>query len=192
MYKRKAFSIKVLKGINDPVSKTKKIEHNLDGFNELLKLRERIKKEYNSECIVVFESTGIYHKSLQTYLDEYEFKYVIISPLLSAKVRKSDIRGTKIDAKVCSSIAEVFYLKNLRIYSKVDEMKRWKIEFRRLLDLIYPGFDKFFNNVYVDYIQELLTEYPHPDEIKRRRLGTIAKFIQKHTCHNESFALKKA
>lgn len=198
------------KGIDNPISKPKKIEHNLEGFNELLNLKERIKKEYDSESIVVFEATGIYHKSLQTYLDEHKLKYVIISPLLSAKVRKSDIRGTKTDAKDCSSIAKVFYLKELRIYSKTDEiyddlrekcryydflineMKRWKIEFRRMLDLIYPGFDKVFSNVYVDYVQELLMEYPHPEEIKRRRLDTISKFIQKHTCHSESFALKQA
>ena len=66
-------------------------------------------------------SSGIYHKPLQTYLDEHDFKYTIISPLLSAKVRKSDIRGTKTDAKDCASIAKVFYLKELRIYSKIDE-----------------------------------------------------------------------
>ena len=71
---------------------------------------------------MIFESTGVYHKALQTYLDEHDFKYTIISPLLSAKVRKSDIRGTKTDAKDCASIAKVFYLKDLRIYSKTDEI----------------------------------------------------------------------
>ena len=142
------------KGLDEPITKPKKIGHNLEGFKELLKLKYSIKKEYNSDCIVIFEATGIYHKPLQTFLDEHEFKYAIISPLLSSKVRKSDIRGTKTDAKDCSSIAKVFYLKELRIYSKtdeiysdlkekcryydflVDEMKRLKIEFRRLLDII--------------------------------------------------------
>ena len=110
------------KGIDEPIIKHKKIDHNLEGFNELLKLKEKIKKEYNEDCIVVIESTGVYHKALQTYLDEHDFKYTIISPLLSAKVRKSDIRGTKTDAKDCASIAKVFYLKELRIYSKTDEI----------------------------------------------------------------------
>lgn len=136
------------KGLDEPITKPKKIEHNLEGFKELLNLKEKIKKQYNEDCVVIFESTGIYHKPLQTYLDEHDFKYTIISPLLSAKVRKSDIRGTKTDAKDCASIAKVFYLKELRIYTKideiyadlkeksryydflVDEMKRWKIEFR--------------------------------------------------------------
>ena len=153
------------KGIDEPITKPKKIEHNLDGFKELLNLKEKIRREFNANCIVIFESTGVYHKALQTYLDEHDFKYTIISPLLSAKVRKSDIRGTKTDAKDCASIAKVFYLKELRIYSKtdeiyydlkeksryydflVDEMKRWKIEFRRILDIIYPGFDKVFSEI---------------------------------------------
>ena len=198
------------KSIDEPITKPKKIEHNLEGFKELLKLKEKIRNEYNEDPIVIFESTGVYHKALQTYLDEHDFEYTIISPLLSAKVRKSDIRGTKTDTKDCASIAKVFYLKELRVYSKtneiydnlkeksryydflVDEMKRWKIEFRRILDIIYPGFDKIFENLYIDYVQEILLEYPHPEIIRHKRLDTIAKFIEKHTCHKEAFSLKQA
>ena len=67
------------KGLDEPITKPKKIEHNLEGFKELLNLKEKIRKEYNEDCVVVFESTGIYHKPLQTYLDEHDFKYTIIS-----------------------------------------------------------------------------------------------------------------
>ena len=198
------------KGIDEPITKPKKIEHNLEGFKELLNLKEKIRREYNEECVVIFESTGVYHRSLQTYLDEHDFKYTIISPLLSAKVRKSDIRGTKTDSKDCTSIAKVFYLKELRIYSKVDEiyadlkeksryydflmdeMKRWKIEFRRLLDIIYPGFDKVYDDLYGDFIQAFLLEYSHPEIIRKRRLDTIAKFLEKHTCHTEVYCIRQA
>lgn len=198
------------KGLDEPITKPKKIEHNLEGFKELLNLKENIKKQYNEDCVVIFESTGIYHKPLQTYLDEHDFKYTIISPLLSAKVRKSDIRGTKTDAKDCASIAKVFYLKELRIYTKideiyadlkeksryydflVDEMKRWKIEFRRLLDIIYPGFDRVYDDLYGDFIQTFLLEYSHPEMIRKRRLDTIAKFLEKHTCHKEAYCIRQA
>lgn len=198
------------KGLDEPITKPKKIEHNLEGFKELLNLKEKIKKQYNENCVVIFESTGIYHKPLQTYLDEHDFKYTIISPLLSAKVRKSDIRGTKTDAKDCASIAKVFYLKELRIYTKideiyadlkeksryydflVDEMKRWKIEFRRLLDIIYPGFDRVYDDLYGDFIQTFLLEYSHPEMIRKRRLDTIAKFLEKHTCHKEAYCIRQA
>lgn len=198
------------KGLDEPITKPKKIEHNLEGFKELLNLKEKIKKQYNEDCVVIFESTGIYHKPLQTYLDEHDFKYTIISPLLSAKVRKSDIRGTKTDAKDCASIAKVFYLKELRIYTKideiyadlkeksryydflVDEMKRWKIEFRRLLDIIYPGFDRVYDDLYGDFIQTFLLEYSHPEMIRKRRLDTIAKFLEKHTCHKGAYCIRQA
>ena len=198
------------KGFDEPITKPAKIAHNLDGLGELLKLKEKIKKEYDEDCVVVFESTGIYHKVVQTYLDEHDFKYAIISPLLSAKVRKSDIRSTKTDAKDCSSIAKVYYLKELRIYSKIDEiyddlkeksryydflveeMKRWKVEFRRLLDIIYPGFDKLFTDVYGDVAQTFLLEYSHPNSIRNRREDTIAKFLEKKTNHTSSYCLKQA
>ena len=198
------------KGLDEPITKPEKIEHNLEGFKELLNLKEKIKKQYNEDCVVIFESTGIYHKPLQTYLDEHDFKYTIISPLLSAKVRKSDIRGTKTDAKDCASIAKVFYLKELRIYTKideiyadlkeksryydflVDEMKRWKIDFRSLLDIIYPGFDRVYDDLYGDFIQTFLLEYSHPEMIRKRRLDTIAKFLEKHTCHKEAYCIRQA
>ena len=196
--------------MNEPVGKAKKIEHDDKGFKELSKLKERMEEEYEDEVKFVFESTGIYHKTLQTYLDDNNYSYIIISPLLSAKVRKSDIRGTKTDKKDCSSIANVFYLKKLKTYGKaeriyddlreksryydflMDEMKRWKVEFRRLLDVIYPGFDKVFNELYCDYTMEILKQYHHPDEIRKRRVDTIASFIEKKTCHKGAFALKQA
>ena len=170
--------------MDEPVGKSKKIEHDDSGFQQLTKLKEKLEKEYGTEVTFIFESTGIYHKTLQTYLDEMKYKYIIISPLLSAKVRKSDIRGTKTDKKDCASIANVYYLKKLKIYDKteriyddlkeksryydfmMDEMKRWKIEFRRLLDIIYPGFDKIFDDLYSDYTMEILKHYHHPDEIR--------------------------
>ena len=207
---RDQVSIKALRALKSQLLSQKKIEHNLEGFKELINLREKIRKEYDEECIVIFESTGVYHKALQTFLDEHDFKYTIISPLLSAKVRKSDIRGTKTDSKDCASIASVFYLKKLRVYTKtdeiyddlreksryydflMDEMKRWKIEFRRLLDIIYPGFDRLYDDLYGDFTQSLLLEYSHPEIIRKRRLDTIAKFLEKHTCHHEAYCLRQA
>ena len=37
------------KGFDEPITKPKKIEHNLEGFKELLKLKETIRKEYNED-----------------------------------------------------------------------------------------------------------------------------------------------
>lgn len=74
----------------------------------------------------------------------------------------------------------------------MDEMKRWKIEFRRLLDIIYPGFDRLYDDLYGDFTQSLLLEYSHPEIIRKRRLDTIAKFLEKHTCHHEAYCLRQA
>ena len=194
-----------LKALNEPISKAKKINHDKEGFEELLKFCKN-----QNDPTIIFESTGIYHKTLQVFLNTNNLKYIIISPLLSAKVRKSDIRSTKTDKKDCLSIAKVFYLKELRYHNEtdslfeelreksrhytflMDEMKRWKVEFRRLLDIVYPNFDTIYDQLYSEIIINVLKEYPHPNELKKRRLDTIAKFIETKTPHKQQYAQRQA
>src|SRR5574344_1162769 len=194
-----------LQALHDPIFKAKKINHDKEGFKELLKFCKN-----QNDPTIIFESTGIYHKTLQVFLNTNNLKYIIISPLLSAKVRKSDIRSTKTDKKDCLSIAKVFYLKELRYHNEtdslfeelreksrhytflMDEMKRWKVEFRRLLDIVYPNFDTIYDQLYSEIIINVLKEYPHPNELKKRRLDTIAKFIETKTPHKQQYAQRQA
>lgn len=48
------------KGFDEPITKPKKIEHNLEGFKELLRLKETIRKEYNEECIWLLGTTELF------------------------------------------------------------------------------------------------------------------------------------
>ena len=90
------------------------IQHDQNGFNILNELIKKIETETNDTVAIVFESTGSYSKPLEHYLWSIHKKYYLVPPLLSAKVRKSDIRPTKTDAIDCETIANVSYLKNLK------------------------------------------------------------------------------
>lgn len=160
--------------------------------------------------VVVFESTGIYHKGLQQFLEENNIKYVIMSPLAAAKIRKATIRSAKTDARDCKSIAKAYYLGDFEVFSKesdifialkenhrhyqflINEQKRWKVEFRRLLDIVYPNFDKLYSNMYSDIPMFVLDKFHHPNALKKVKPEELAKLLEKETSRKYDYCLYEA
>ena len=79
-----------------PLRKPKVLYDTIDGFNELYECIEKTKEKAEKDVSVVFEATGVYHRCLQKYLDDHSIPYFIISPLLSAKYRQTNLRGKRI------------------------------------------------------------------------------------------------
>lgn len=185
------------------------IEHTKAGFNEITKKFKELEEITNEKPVVVFESTGIYHRSLQCYLDDNRIDYIIISPLASAKVRKSNIRSTKNDKRDCKTIARAYFEKDFKIHQKSDEiyenlremnryyhylteqLKKCKVQFKLLLDIVFPKFD-LYSNSYSDIPMTLFCKYHHPDEIKNKKPESLAKFLSEKTCHHYNYCLKEA
>jgi transposase len=194
---------------DEPVGRAIRIMHDRIGLENLMSLKNTI-LERHSRVVFVFEATGIYHKSIQSYLDEQHESYIILSPLEAAKIRKSRLRSTKTDVKDCRSIAEAYFLRDYSIHGKLDErdekartlnrhygfivwqIKHLKIRFRSVLDLVFPRFDLLYENPYRSIPFTLLKHYRHPRFIKGKRIGTIAKTLMKGTTHREAFCLAEA
>ena len=188
----------------------KKIEHNKEGFQEIIAKTKELEGITNEKPIVVFEATGVYHRALQCFLNENNMDYIIISPLASAKVRKSNIRSTKTDKKDRKNIAKVYFVKDLKIYNQNDEiydkmldlsryyqyltaqLKKTKVQFRLILDVVFPNIDKLWSGLYNDVPMALFNKYNHPNQLKNKKPETLAKFIVKETCHHYGEALKEA
>lgn len=188
----------------------KKIEHNKEGFQEIIAKAKELEGITNEKLIVVFEATGVYHRALQCFLNENNMDYIIISPLANAKVRKSNIRSTKTDKKDCKNIAKVYFVKDLNIYNQNDEiydkmsdlsryyqyltaqLKKTKVQFRLILDVVFPNIDKLWSGLYNDVPMALFNKYNHPNQLKNKKPETLAKFIVKETCHHYGEALKEA
>jgi len=153
---------------------------------------------------------AIYHKCIQSYLDEHHESYIILSPLEAAKIRKSRLRSTKTDVKDCRSIAEAYFLREYRIHGKFDErhekartlsrhygfivrqIRHLKIQFRSILDVVFPRFDLLYESPYRSIPFSLLKHYKHPGLIKGKRIGTIARKLMKETTHREKFCMSEA
>ena len=93
-----------------PFRKPKVLHDTIEGFADLNAAIEKTKEKSGEDVVpVIFEATGVYHRCLQKYLDDHDVPYYIISPLLSAAYRKTNLHGNKTDALDCSHIAKAYY-----------------------------------------------------------------------------------
>ncbi|CCV66433.1 Transposase [Paracholeplasma brassicae] len=195
--------------IDKPANKATPIEHDLEGFKFVYELGQTLKETY-SDVVYVFESTGIYHKALETFLMNHDEKCIILNPLEASKIRKTDLRSTKTDARDCKGIAKAYFMKDFRLHDQKDELyeklqsmnghynfliqqlREMKVHFRNALDIVYPRFDVVYPNPYLDIPMSILKRYAHPDELKNKRFETIVKYIMKDTKHRGPKAMDEA
>ncbi|MBM7453714.1 transposase [Acholeplasma morum] len=195
--------------IDKPANKATPIQNELEGFKSVYELGQTLKETY-SDVVYVFESTGIYHKALETFLMNHDEKCIILNPLEASKIRKTDLRSTKTDARDCKSIAKAYFMKDFRLHDQKDELyeklhsmnghytfliqqlREMKVHFRNALDIVYPRFDVVYPNPYLDIPMSILKRYAHPYELKNKRFETIVKYIMKDTKHREPKAMDEA
>lgn len=193
------------KELNARYSNVKKIKHDRKGLNELLKLVKEMEEKFGEEVCVVYEATGVYHRVLKKFLEDNNIKQFIINPLLSAKTRKNDsLRSPKTDKLDPKSIAKTYYTHNLfnstkkqTVYHELRELSRYyedvlvhirkdKVAFRAQLDVVFPGYDMLFEDLYGPVSLTTIEKYPHPELLEKKSIKTVSKVIQAKTCHRES------
>ena len=101
-------------GLSNPIGNPFVVRHVKSDLKQLKELAKSLEKQTKKKPVFVFEFTGIYHECIARYVHDIGLESFAISPLESAKVRKSSIRVTKTDSKDCLNIATVFYSSNIR------------------------------------------------------------------------------
>ena len=94
------------------------INHSINNFTSLL---NRIKKLNLKDVSVIMESTGIYHRPVERFFLENNFKVFIINALYS-KMYKRNLRKTKTDKLDCLSLSELFFNTDFKKYIKPDNI----------------------------------------------------------------------
>ena len=193
-----------------PFRKPKVLHDTIEGFADLQAIIQKVMEKSGCDAVpVIFEATGVYHRCLQRYLDDHEMPYYIISPLLSAAYRKTNLHSNKTDDLDCAHIAKAYYdeekllphqkqkdlfirLQRLNRYYEVElnHLRMYKVNFRSYLDIIYPRMDKCFkghSSLYDPVTMEVLKKYPHPFLLLKHKEETIVKSIVRKTNHKPSF-----
>ena len=195
------------KNLNVKYTGSRSIKHTKEGFDEIVNLVREMEKKLETEVCVVYEATGVYHRVLKKVLEDNNIKQFIINPLLSAKTRKNDsLRCPKTDKLDPKSIAKTYYSHSLHnshkpetIYHELRELSRYyedilvhirkdKVAFRAQLDVVFPGYDALFDDLYGPVALAVIEKYPHPEMLQKKKINTVSKVIQSKTCHHQAMS----
>ena len=193
------------KNLNVKYTGSRSIKHTKEGFDEIVNLVREMEKKLETEVCVVYEATGVYHRVLKKVLEDNNIKQFIINPLLSAKTRKNySLRSPKTDKLDPKSIAKTYYSHSLHnshkqetIYHELRELSRYyedilvhirkdKVAFRAQLDIVFPGYDTLYDDLYGPVALAIIEKYPHPEMLQKKKINTVSKVIQNKTCHRQA------
>ena len=172
------------------------INHSIIDFSNLL---NRIKKLKLDNVSVIMESTGIYHKPVERFFLENDFKVFVINALYS-KMYKRNLRKTKTDKLDCISLSELFFNTDFREYIKPDDIYlnmnalsrqyhaldelcvNLKNRYKNLVYLCFPEYELIFKNklIYSELALSFIEKYPHADIISNTRIDALQNFFKKN------------
>ena len=171
------------------------INHSINDFTNLL---NRIKKLKLDNISVIMESTGIYHRPIERFFIESNFKVYTINALYS-KMYKRNLRKTKTDKLDCISLAELFFTTDFKQYIKPNDLylnmnalsrqyfalsdlcTNIKNRYKNLIYLCFPEYEIIFKGemIYSTIALSFIEKYPHADIISNTRIDVLQNFFRK-------------
>jgi transposase len=196
--------------LNVPFCKVQRIFHTVDGFTKVKNCFEALKKLTDEEVLVVFEYTGIYHKTMEAFLKMNDMAYQMVSPLRSAKSRNTLIHSVKTDKHDPSVLAHMYYTRNLGVFyletplyadlralnrqyeTNKYHLQKIEVNFNEILDIIYPNIKSQFSDLLAASTRSFLKKCPHPAFLIRSSCDEIAVSLKERTNHSDRYCLAKA
>jgi transposase len=161
-----------------PYRGTFHFEHTREGLAKLLQVIQDVEHASCQRPMLILEATGHYQSSVVQFLEEHHFLYIVINPLISNRLRKSNLRKVKTDAADAYLLGELYYkeefepfkkrgvqLLNLRYltrqYESLSKMcVQTKLQFQAVLDQVFPAYKGVFGAMYSSISLRFLNEFP--------------------------------
>ena len=160
-------------------------------------LNQKISKFNLDDISVIMESTGIYHRPVERFFLENNFKVYTINALYS-KMYKRNLRKTKTDKLDCISLSELFFTTDFKQYIKPDDLylnmnalsrqyfalselnTNLKNRYKNLVYLCFPEYDLLFKNqtIYSNIALNFISKYPHAEIITNTRIDCLQNFFK--------------
>ncbi|MDQ0116838.1 IS110 family transposase [Paenibacillus harenae] len=167
-----------------PYGKSFTVHHTREGLGAFLHFLKDIQSMTGQLPMVILEATGHYHTPVTQFLDEHNYLYIIVNPLLSYEAKKSSsLRKVKTDAFDAYALCEFFYkedfephkkrgvqLLNLRNLTRQHEsvtgqFVQIKLQFQAALDQVFPEFKGVFGDLYSVVSLQTLLEFPTSEAV---------------------------
>jgi transposase len=161
-----------------PYRGTFHFEHTREGLAKLLQVIQDVEQASCQRPMLILEATGHYQSSVVQFLEEHHYLYIVINPLISNRLRKSNLRKVKTDAADAYLLGELYYkeefesfkkrgvqLLNLRYltrqYESLSKMcVQTKLQFQAVLDQVFPAYKGVFGAMYSSISLRFLNEFP--------------------------------
>ena len=179
-----------------PLGKPVKVRHSKSGMAAAENISKSLEEKTGESPKVVLESTGVYSDPVIYWAESLGLEVFLVSPLESAKVRKSRIRPTKTDALDCGVIAEVAYTRDLRMRSRVSaaysglysvsrrrsaivrRLVNSKNQYRKNIDAVWPLFDEACDP-FSAYALFAVAKYHCPEKLARSGEECVISALEK-------------
>ncbi|MGM1048135.1 MAG: IS110 family transposase [Bacillota bacterium] len=162
------------------VKKPFSFSHSPNEVANLLPLLDQLEESTMQRPTVVMEATGNYSKPIASFFFSHGYPVILLNPLTTHELKKRSTRKVKTDSIDAVRIANAFYLGEGTLLMQTDEnvnelrflcrqYSNWiallsevQLQFRSILDLAFPGYDKAFQNIFNPSSLELLSKFPSP------------------------------
>jgi transposase len=161
-----------------PFKGTFHFEHTQEGLLKLLHVIQDVAQVSGHRPTLILEATGHYQSPVVQFLEEHHYLYIVINPLISNRLRKSNLRKVKTDAADAYLLGELHYkeefepfkkrgvqLLNLRYLTRQFEAfskmcVQTKLQFQAVLDQVFPSYKGVFGALYSNVSLRFLFEFP--------------------------------
>ena len=194
--------VAILTPNGDIYRKAFKINHDVDGFNHLVKEIKKVEKEFNMKTGIFMESTGVYHLSLFHFLKTNNLEAYVINPLVTNSNKNKDIRKVKNDKKDALAIAKIGKFEDIKAYSYFDvsifTLKSLCRDYYKLVDtrstfkkklsadlrIVFPGYNNVFSDITGVTSIAILKCYHTPQSILDAPKENIIKILKESSKKN--------
>lgn len=194
-----------------PYGKVFRFEHNLEGLVTFLNFLQDLESFTGQRPAVVLEATGHYHSPVVQFLDEHQYLYIVINPLISYQAKKTNLRKVKTDIADAYQLGELFYKEELEPFKKRGQSMmnlryltrqqdslmgmyvQAKLQFQAVLDQVFPEYRGVFGDLYAKVSLRFLALHPTSSSVLARSLNDITATIQSLSGRiNSDWALERA
>ncbi|MEH7335073.1 IS110 family transposase [Neobacillus drentensis] len=166
-----------------PFGKSFSVSHTKEGLDSFISFLKELKRKSGVKPAVILESTGHYHTPIIQCLEEYQYLYILVNPIISYQAKKTSLRKVKTDAVDAYHLCILYYKEEFEPYKKRGERflnlrtlsrqyetvtnlyVQTKLQFHTILDQVFPEYRGVFGDLFSKVSLKLLKEFPTSEDV---------------------------